>query len=106
MSYSNKEEAEEMIKEMVAGSSTKPPGGSVFQTMHEEEKGPPMMRMVVLQGCFAVAGKLKVLNKKSKMFLIILVVLGFMVKDVGNFLKLRRPNVYEQIGLTRAASVF
>jgi hypothetical protein len=35
MSYGSKEEADEMIKEMVAGLSTKPTGGSVFQTMHE-----------------------------------------------------------------------
>jgi len=30
MSYSNKEEAEEMMKELVDGTSTKPPGGSIF----------------------------------------------------------------------------
>jgi len=65
-----------------------------------------MMRLFVLQGCFAIAEKLKIINKKLKMLIIILVVLSFMMKDIIHFLKLRRPNVYEQIGLTRAASVF
>lgn len=105
MSYGSKEEAEEMMREMVGGLSTRPPGGSVFQTMHEQEKGPPMMRMLVLQACFSLADRMKMLTKNFKMVLIIVVVFGFMLKDLINFHELRRPNIYEQIGLTRAASV-
>lgn len=64
------------------------------------------MRMIVMQGAFKLADRIKFFTKKFRIVLILLVNIGFMLKDLHNFNTYRRPNVYEQIGLTRAASVF
>lgn len=65
-----------------------------------------MMRMIVMQIAFKLADSLRMLTKKFKILLILLVSIGFMLKDFNKFHSYRRPNVYEQIGLTRAASLF
>ena len=48
MSYNSKDEAEQMIKEIMEGTHTMPPNGSVTGANLDAEKGPPMMRMIVL----------------------------------------------------------
>ena len=105
MSYNNKEEAEGMIREIMEGTHTLPPNGSVFTAYHDAEKGPPMMRMIVLQGVFAIAGKLRIASMKAKIMIILTVTFFFAVKDLNNFMDLRQPNIYQQIGLERNASI-
>lgn len=48
MTYNNKEEAEELMKDIMSGNFIKPPGGSVYTDLKDAEKGPPMIRMIVL----------------------------------------------------------
>ena len=106
MSYNNEQEAEEMVKEMMAGLATKPPGDSVFQKMRDAEGGPPMLRMFTLQAAFWVFGKFNIgKGKRTKVILILIVVLSFMCWDFDKFFSNRNPNVYEQIGLKRSATI-
>jgi hypothetical protein len=103
MTYNNQEEADELIKEMIEGKTTLPPGGSVFQSLHEKEGAPPVARMLGLQGFFAIAARLG-WGVRAKVMLIVVVCLYFALSDYGGFLQHRKPNVYEQIGLDRSAS--
>jgi hypothetical protein len=101
----NQEEADQMV-DYLLGNSTQPPNGSVFSVLHDSQQGPPMMRMMVLQAAFAIAGRLKVLDRRGKIVLIVIVSLSFMFWDLAKFLNMRQPNVYDQIGLDRSASIF
>jgi len=94
------------MKDLMDGTATLPPGASVFARMAEQEGGPPMMRMLILQGLFWVLGKFKIATNKVKVVVILAVVCIFIMKDFDNFFKTRNPNVYEQIGLKRSATVF
>ena len=105
MSYDNKEEAEQMIKEIMEGTHTLPPNGSVMGAYLEADKGPPMMRMIVMQIVFAIAGKARIASLKAKIMIILMIISFFIVKDLNTFLTLRQPNIYEQIGLKRNASI-
>lgn len=95
MTYNNKEEAEELMKDIMSGNFIKPPGGSVYNDLKDVEKGPPMLRMIVLQGIFAIAGKVKIAGPKVKILIILLVSLFFTFRDLTHFMKFRRPNIYE-----------
>jgi hypothetical protein len=94
MSYDNKEEAEQMIKEIMEGRHTLPPNGSVMGAYLEADKGPPMMRMIVMQVVFAIAGKARIASMKAKIMIILMIISFFIVKDLNTFLTLRQPNIY------------
>ena len=80
-----------------------PPGGSIFDNL-EGKDGPPMMRMLVIQGLFEALSKQGWASLKVKMVLIIVVSFSFIAGDFRQFMKQRGDNIYTQIGLTRAAT--
>lgn len=65
-----------------------------------------MIRMFVLQAAFWVLGKLRIgNNNRTKVILILMVVGSFIAWDFDKFFTNRSPNVYEQIGLKRSATL-
>ncbi len=67
-------------------SALMPPGGSVFDTLSGKE-GPPMLRMMMIQGSFELINKIGRLNNRGKIAVVLLISLGFIVNDFNKFMR-------------------
>ena len=81
-----------------------PPGGSIFDSLTGKD-GPPMARMIVIQGVCEMAGRAKMLNQKMKMGLVLLISLAFIAGDFKQFMQQRGANIYSKVGLHRASTL-
>ena len=70
-----------------------PPGGSIFDTLAGKD-GPPMARMIIIQGVCEMASKAKMLGPRVKMGIVMLISLGFIVGDFRAFMGQRGANIY------------
>ena len=65
-----------------------------------------MMRMFMMQGAFFLANKNKNIGKKGIIGIVVLVSLGFILKDLQDFFRQLHPNIYKQTGLSRTSTIF
>lgn len=84
------------------GNTVRPPRGSVFDD-YDNQGGPPMMRMIMLQFAFQWIASFRSFSKKSRAILIGLVCAYLCWSDIQVFLKQRNPNLYTLIGTERNA---
>ena len=62
-----------------------PPGGSIFDDLSGRD-GPPMMRMIFIQGLIELATKAKFASFKVKLFIIVAFSAGFIAGDFRQFM--------------------
>lgn len=97
---------EEMQAEWeAAANAVLPPLGSVFESVSGSD-GPPMMRLIIMQMVFGALSKAGKLKKMIKVMIIVFISSALMMRDLSNFFKSRGTNIYEQIGLTRQATIY
>jgi len=70
-----------------------PPAGSVFAALSGRE-GPPLMRMMFIQGAFEMAQKTGKLRMKGKMIIVLGISLIFIIGDLVKFGRERGENIY------------
>lgn len=77
-----------------------PPGGSIFENLTGRD-GPPMMRMMMINGAYEMASKKLKLGPKLKLLILFVISISFIVSDFRQFFRERGDNVYARLGLPR-----